>query len=236
MQWQFFVDVPFQYRKIGISYHLLDGTPYTPSYAGLHHRNEHLYGIGDPTLEVRYFDSLQNWTFGSAIGTSIPLGRIEEDPYLKAALGEVHQHFQMGTGTFIPSIAGIVMYQKDKNGFLTTLKRDISLYENRLYYRSGSAQTWNIGMWHRFHPKYISLVQLQGRHEQIDTWRDLPAPFSGRDAISCVWSHAFKIRKKQELLLRLERLIFVHNRGDTQVQDGEGFPLYTTYSLGYSFF
>jgi hypothetical protein len=234
--WQFAFQIPFQYRGIKISYNLLDGSPYAPPYAGIHHRNENLYGIGDAGFQTRYFRTFEDWTMGLSFGTSLPLGKIEEDPYLKGALGEVHQHFQMGTGTFIPNIGSNFIYQKDKIGYLLSFQGDISLYENKLYYISGSSLTWNLGLWYPWNPKSLSLVQLLGRHEGVDTWRDLPAPFSGRDALSIVWSQAIKTKKKQEIILRLDRLVFVNNRGDTQTNNDEGFPLYTTYSLGYTFF
>ena len=234
--WQFSVQIPFQYRKIGISYNLMDGTPYEPSYAGIHHRNESLSGIGDVNLDARYFWKQDNLVFGLSIGSSIPSGKIEEDPYLKGMLGEAHQHFQMGTGTFIPNLTGNLIYIKDNLGILGSIRADFSLYENKLYYAPGSSQTWDIGAWYRIHPKYLSLFQLRGLHEASDTWRDLTAPFSGRDALSIVWSNAIKTQPKQELIFRIEQLFYVHNRESSQIHEGEGFPLYTTYSLGYSFF
>ena len=73
--WQLTFQIPFQYRNIKISYNLLDGSHYEPPYAGLHHRNENLFGIGDAAIQARYFFSLQDWTMGISTGTSIPLGK-----------------------------------------------------------------------------------------------------------------------------------------------------------------
>ena len=82
----------------------------------------------------------------------------------------------------------------------------------------------------------MSLFQLVGRHEAIDTWRNLPAPFSGRDALSLIWSQALRVRQNQELLLRVEQQVFVKNRNADMQTESEGFPLYTTFSFGYTFF
>ena len=66
--------------------------------------------------------------------------------------------------------------------------------------------------------KYISFLQIPSRHEQIDTWRDLQTPFSGRDAISSIW-----VRHQiwHQMMLRLGRLLYVLARGDMQVKDGK---------------
>ena len=234
--WQFSFQIPFQYRNIKISYNLLDGSNYEPPYAGLHHRNENLFGIGDGGIQARHFFALQDWTIGLSMGTSIPFGKIEEDPYLLGALGEPHQHFQMGTGTFIPMVATNIIYQKDDIGVLFSLQKDISLYENKLFYQSGSSWNWNSGLWYQWNSKSMSLFQLVGRHEGTDTWRDLPAPFSGRDALSLIWSQALRVRQNQELLLRVEQQVFVKNRNADMQAESEGFPLYTTFSFGYTFF
>ena len=139
-------------------------------------------------------------------------------------------------GTFIPSIGNFFTYQREKIGYMLSFQRNFSLYENKLYYLPGSSLNWSLGLWYPWTIKSTSLLQIVGRHESIDTWRGLPAAFSGRDALSIVWSQSIKIKKKQELILRLDRLVFVNNRSETQVHDGEGFPLYTTFSLGYTFF
>ncbi len=234
--WQFTFQIPFQYRNIKIAYNLLDGSVYDPPYAGLHHRNENLFGIGDAGFQTRYFFILQDWTIGLSAGTSVPLGKIEEDPYLLGALGEPHQHFQMGTGTFIPMIATNIIYQKNDIGFLFSGQSDMSLYENKLFYQPGSSWNWNLGLWYQWSPKNMSLIQMVGRHEGIDIWRNLPAPFSGRDALGIVWSQAIKIQQSRELLLRVEQQIFAKNKISNMPTERESFPLYRTFTFGYTFF
>ena len=113
-------------------------------YAGLHHRNENLFGIGMQGFKHDisfYFTRLGQlvlaWVHQSPLkdrGRPLSLG----------ALGEPHQHFQMGTGTFIPMVATNIIYQKDDIGVLFSLQKDISLYENKLFYQSGSSWNWNL--------------------------------------------------------------------------------------------
>ena len=67
--------------------------------ASPHHRNETLTGIADPMV----LGALTLEPFTVRFGTTIPLGRTEDDPF---AMPEVpHQHIQMGTGTFNPVLS-----------------------------------------------------------------------------------------------------------------------------------
>ena len=89
-------------RKIGISYYLEDGSSYEPPYAGIHHRDEQLLGLGDPKVMLQKIFWKGDWGIMPNFSISIPLGKTEDNPYLRAKESLVHQHIQMGTGTTVP--------------------------------------------------------------------------------------------------------------------------------------
>ena len=73
----------------------------------IHHRNQTYRGIGDPRfLAGRQFTSVgrtDDWLTIS-MGLTIPLGETQEDPWILGDAGRQHDHIQLGTGTFDPTI------------------------------------------------------------------------------------------------------------------------------------
>ena len=234
-QWQIGMSLPFQYRNIGIRYSLTDtGENYTPPYAGLHHRNETLYGLGDAEAYAQRFFTLDSLTVGIFFGSTIPIGKTEEDPYALAVAGQEHQHFQMGTGIFVPTTDVTVFYRQEKQGWIGKVRGEYSLYENDKFYKTGSAFRWDAGYWRVLSPRVLLLGQVKGDHEQPDTWRGLTAPFSGRHALSGAISNTVRIRSNWELLFRAEQLLWVHSIVGEIEEEGGDFPLYTKFSFGVS--
>jgi hypothetical protein len=124
--------LPVRVTGTTIKFKTLDGQPYVPLDPNVHHRNETLAGIGDPWLLGRYGTSFGDFIFTARAGTTLPLGRTEEDPFRLGDMGIRHQHIQFGTGTFNPIYAldlsrsfgrlqasaytqgEVVLYQNDK--------------------------------------------------------------------------------------------------------------------------
>jgi hypothetical protein len=231
--WQAGASIPLQYRSISIDYtHLGTDDPYVPPYAGIHHRNETLVGLGDASIFGQRLWYKDHWTFALSSGTSIPIGRTEENPYLLGEQGKEHQHFQMGTGTFVPSLELLTFRRQNDYGWIGKVRGEFSLYENEYNYKTGSALRWETGVWKAINPKVLLLGQIKGNHEQSDTWMGLTAPFSGRHALSAEMLFTGKIRSDWELLLRIEQLMYVQNF-ESEIQDaGDDPPLYTTFSIG----
>ena len=94
--WQIGIVVPLQMRQIQIEYLLEDGSEFLPPYAGRHHRNENLLGIGDPQIFARSIVWLQSWGLMPELRISLPVGKIEDNPYLLAQESQAHQPLQMG--------------------------------------------------------------------------------------------------------------------------------------------
>lgn len=97
--------VPTRVVVMRASYETPDGAPYTPIDEGIHHRDETVAGIGDPEVRVRLTAPLGRWWGTARVGVTLPLGRTEPDPFAAGDRGDAHQHVQLGTGTFNPTLS-----------------------------------------------------------------------------------------------------------------------------------
>jgi hypothetical protein len=94
--------LPFRLVVTTVEYTTPDGAPYEPVDAGVHHRNETIAGLGDPWLLLRAGGTVEGFWLAARPGVSIPLGHTEENPFALGDQGLVHQHIQLGSGTFDP--------------------------------------------------------------------------------------------------------------------------------------
>ena len=209
-EWQIGLQLPFQMRQVRISYQLQDGSDYTPPYAGLHHRDEDLWGIGDPQIFTRSIFWFQSWGVMPQIGTTIPLGRIEDNPYFQAQENEFHQHIQMGTGTFVPSLSLTIFLDESQWGMLHSVSQDIPMYENKNNYTPGMNTNWSLGYWKRVHPKYILMSQIRGKHESPERWMDLP--YGGQDALAINLATLIRIHPLWEIGAQIEKNLWIQSR------------------------
>ena len=208
--WQVGIQVPMQMRQISIEYLLEDGSEYLPSYAGLHHRNEELWGFGDIQIFARSIVWLNSWGIMPEIGTTLPIGRIEENPYLKAQESEVHQHIQMGTGTFVPRLSLTIFRDEIEWGMLHSIAQELPLYANRNNYKPGVHTNWSLGYWRRLLPKVIVMNQVRGRHEAPERWMDLP--YGGQDSLSMNLATLYRFHPLWEIGVQLEKNLWVQSR------------------------
>jgi thiol-disulfide isomerase/thioredoxin len=82
--------------------------PVTLDYQNIHHRNEDLVGLGDGQLLMHGGLLLGGLQVSARAGVSIPLGRMQPNPFKLTAQGLPHEHIQFGTGTFDPVLAADV--------------------------------------------------------------------------------------------------------------------------------
>ena len=234
---QIFVGIPLQYRRTTISYSLLDtGESYMPPYAGIHHRNETLLGIGDPEISGQKFFRKNHYLLGIAVGSSIPLGKIEENPYQLALQGEQHQHLQLGTGVFIPSVTVTGMYVKEEQGFIMQVRSEFSWYENQYSYHTGSAVRLDLGYWRKIDKRTILLGQIRGNYEQPDEWMGLTAPYSERQTIGLAGALTWRMTESTELIIRYEQMVWLQTfRSPIEDSDGN-IPLHSILSIGAAIF
>ncbi len=115
----------------------------------IHHRNTSYEGWSDATVLVAHrstgiLGSTDTATL--AIGSSIPIGRIERDPFVAGEQGRRHRHIQFGSGTFDPSVEAGYYFpiSGELTGQLFGTGR-FPLYENRYDYRGAVEVTGILG-------------------------------------------------------------------------------------------
>jgi hypothetical protein len=173
-----------------------------------------LVGLGDPKLMVQKILWMGQWGFMPSVSASIPLGKTEDNPYLRAQESQIHQHIQMGTGTVVPSVGVTVFRDEVHWGMLHSITQSLPFYENQYQYLPGRSTDWSIGYWRRLNTKLVLLAQTRGSHEDPEIWMDLP--YSGRDAIALNLTTFFRFHPKWELGLQLERNIWIQSRANEE--------------------
>jgi thiol-disulfide isomerase/thioredoxin len=129
--------VPFRVVSTTIRYLDTDGNTVELVNPGIHHRDETLTGLADPMLLVSGGRTSGAWHLAARAGTTVPLGRTEENPFTLGDMGLPHEHIQMGSGTFEPVVSAEVARSLGAwrvGGFAFTQQ---SLYANDKGYQPG---------------------------------------------------------------------------------------------------
>lgn len=169
--WQASVAVPLDIRATDVTYSLADGSAFEPAYASMHHRKETLLGLVDARLRLAWVGRWPGgWIVSASGGSTLPLGRTEENPYALTQLGLEHQHFQMGTGTFQP-LAGLRLVKEGAvwrqfAGFNT----QISAAENEHGYRASTIFGLDAGTSRELGKRLDMMLGLMGSHITQDAW------------------------------------------------------------------
>ncbi len=234
--WEIAASLPFDLKLATAEYTTLDGNPYVPPYGEIHHRDENLFGPGDGRLAARRTArGGPGWTWTAEAGSSLPFGKTEEDPFVLGDAGLTHQHFQAGTGTFVPLLAGGIWGQAGRFGGGVRLDARLPLYANGKGYLQGpqlilgTGPTWTI-------EKTTLSVPVDAALELRDRWAGVTAHDSGRVAIlaglgamvvptphlgiatslrTTVWQRPFEVAHEDEvhqLLIAMARLVITPPR------------------------
>jgi hypothetical protein len=176
--------LPLSIKKLEIEYQDENGKVYTPPYAGIHHRNETLTGLGDGELMLEYFSRVgEDWVLGGGVGATLPLGRTEADPYARAELSLVHQHMQMGSGTLDPVLSASAVYGGHTWGLASSARTRLALSTNDKGYRPSSMHTVGIGPTYRLAAKWMLTSSVDLLSEGQASWNGTPDPMSGRTSL-----------------------------------------------------
>lgn len=117
------------------TYSELDGRPkQVPD--DIHHHDRTLVGPTDPWVSFRFGGASGKLVTSARLGLTLPIGRIEPDPYELGARGAWHEHIQHGTGTFVPLVGIGLSYALDPVEIAASGMGFFSLYENRHGYRA----------------------------------------------------------------------------------------------------
>lgn len=134
------IEAGLPYRVIGVDVTYRDpatGAVVEPTRPPIHARDETLRGLGDPALAAHLATEAAGLRLHLRAGTSLPLGHTEDNPILLGMIGQEHQHVQLGTGTFVPSVAVEVQRPTGEVTLAAWGLVHASLYENDHGYRAG---------------------------------------------------------------------------------------------------
>lgn len=138
-------------------------------YQKIHHRDETYRGFSDMDLLLGYHRHgtfLKDDMLFVKVGTTLPLGKIEDDPWKLGKMGMEHLHIQFGTGTFNP-IADL-RYNIPIYGGLranASLRGKYPFYENTKDYLGSKDITYTAGLnyrvtdWLSLQTSYLGLYQ-----------------------------------------------------------------------------
>ena len=119
-----------------------------------HHRNETYTGLTDSDVFLGYHTVgllKENDFLMGRIGTTIPFGKTEEDPWKLGNAGLEHLHIQFGTGTFNPIADlhySLPLYKG--LGANASVRVKFPFYENSKTYRGSRELTYTAGLNYRF--------------------------------------------------------------------------------------
>lgn len=162
------IDVGVTYRDPGTGAEVpLQGEP-------IHARDETLRGLGDPSLALHVAEELGAFRLHGRVGVSFPVGRTEANPFLLGNIGQEHQHVQLGTGTFIPTVAVEVQRRAGDvtlGGFALV---HASLYENGEQYQAGDRYSAGVSASHAFGFRALSFNAAAEVHtETAEEWNGI---------------------------------------------------------------
>ncbi len=143
----------------------------------IHHRDEVYRGFSDARLFISH--SLPNLLRDTdllmvSIGTSIPIGATEADPFKLGDAGIKHLHIQFGTGTFDP--LGALHYEtmlSDRFSLNASIHGQFPVYENGKTYRGSVEVTetvgirYQVGDWLVLHANHLGLFQSYAHWDGI---------------------------------------------------------------------
>ena len=135
----------------------------------IHHRNETYTGLGDSEVLIGYSTHrlfTENDFLIGRIGTTLPFGKTEENPWKLGDAGLEHLHIQFGTGTFNPSADLHYSLHLYKGlGANASIRGKFPFYENSKTYRGSWEVNYTAGLnyrlnnWLSFQMSYSSFYQ-----------------------------------------------------------------------------
>jgi hypothetical protein len=175
-QWMLEANIPFESKVQEASIEKIDDVEYTEEQwaaikenGRIHHRDDTYPGLTDSDIFLGHYRlgvfKEDDFLMGR-IGTTIPLGKAEEDPWKLGEMGAEHLHIQFGTGTFNP-VADVHYNFPIYKGLAThtSLRAKLPFYENSKTYRGSRELTYSAGLnyrlnkWFSFQAGYLGIYQ-----------------------------------------------------------------------------
>lgn len=178
-QWMLEANVPYEAKTQEATIEEINPVSHAEREAILqnrdnHHRSETYAGPTDMDVLLGYHVQgllTANDFFMGRIGTTIPLGKTEEDPWKLGDAGLEHLHIQFGTGTFNP-IAYLHYSMPIYGGVAAnmSLRGKLPFYENSKAYRGSREVTYTAGLNYRFNAWLSFQTSYLGFYQSYAYW------------------------------------------------------------------
>jgi hypothetical protein len=169
--WGVELQLPVRVTATTIAYKTPDGQPYEPLDPTVHHRNETLAGLGDVWLMGRFGFSAAGALVTARAGSTLPIGRTEEDPFRLGDLGIRHQHIQFGSGTFDPLLALDVSRTFGRAQLAAYGQAALTLYQNDKGFRAPTRFFTGVSCGARLVEKLTTTLGLDVLFEGQERWQ-----------------------------------------------------------------
>lgn len=177
--WMLEANVPYETKAQEATVEKID--PVTPEQwnaivrnGNNHHRNETYTGLADAhVLLAHHVHGIfkEDDFFTGRIGTTIPFGKTEADPWKLGAAGLEHLHIQFGTGTFNPIVDlhySLPLYKG--LGANASIRGKFPFYENSKTYRAPRELTYTGGLNYRFNDWLSLQAGYLGFYQSYAYW------------------------------------------------------------------
>jgi hypothetical protein len=193
--------LPLEMKNVTVQYLTLDDKPFTPPYGDIHHRNETLFGFADATIAAKYYFLTEPAnTLDFLLGSSVPTGKTEDDPYQLTEKGLPHQHLQFGTGTFMPLLG----LEWTFGNIFTWSQFQASLYTNDKGYFPGWNLAAGIGYPVSLSKNFALVPQVDTFYQSASSWHNFRDDSSERFQIGASLSLIWNINDKLSLNTQLK--------------------------------
>ncbi|NOT35091.1 MAG: hypothetical protein HOP12_13165 [Candidatus Eisenbacteria bacterium] len=162
--------IPLRQVRDRIRVEDLARTPYSPPIPDTHHRNETLVNVADPRVSAVIAEQHGAWGLRASVGSSIPIGRTESNPFALGRLGLLHQHIQFGTGTWDPLLTASALRSVGAFGLDATASVKFSLYENSQGFRAGNRYGATLGVGRKLGTAWGGSAGLVLDRESPEKW------------------------------------------------------------------
>ena len=156
-----------------------------PQFQSIHHRDEALTGLADPTVTTEWSLPINklvpSLSASLTAGASLPVGDTEPDPFLLGKLGKRHQHIFYGTGTIDPTLALRLQMDLGVAMLMVSGRTRASMYRNTAGYKgpvmteTGLKASSSLGI-----DGWAFVLGPELFHQTPATWGEREAENSGR--------------------------------------------------------
>ena len=162
--------VPLRHVTTRIRFEDAARRPFVPRHPDVHHRNQTLVGPSDPWLLVHGSRRRGGLDAALRLGTTVPLGRTEENPFRLGDLGQPHQHIQFGTGTWDPVLSLALQRAVGAVRLSTSGLARLVVAENHHGYRAGHRFFYQVGADRSLGKSWHVRAGLEVAREEPERW------------------------------------------------------------------